>query len=264
MIHVLTVHWETENWIDLQLEYLGRNIDRPHKVYAFLNGMDAAPHREKFFYASAEDIASHATKLNLLADMAVFNAEGPDDWLVFVDSDAFPIASITEYAERNLARYPLIAVRRDENIGDVQPHPCFCITTVGFWKKIRGDWHRGYQWKNAEGRMVSDVGGNLLKKLQDENVEWLPMLRSNKVNLHPLYFGIYQDLVYHHGAGSRRPADRIDKDPLRKLPWLLRKLSSRLGMRNRAEDKRVQNNLELSEQVMQEIRSNDQFYRRFI
>ena len=29
------------------------------------------------------------------------------------------------------------------------------------------------------------------------------MLRSNRTNLHPLLYSIYDGVVYHHGAGSR-------------------------------------------------------------
>ena len=32
------------------------------------------------------------------------------------------------------------------------------------------------------------------------------MLRSNKVNPHPLQFGVYENLVYHQGGGFRRTA----------------------------------------------------------
>lgn len=143
MIHVLTVHWKNEDWIEAQFGFLKRHINRSFQVYAFLNGIDPAAYKEKFFYISDEEIKSHATKLNLLADVACMAAESNDDWLIFIDSDAFPIANVVEYAESRLAKYPLIAVRRDENFGDPQPHPCFCITTVGFWKQIEGDWKRG-------------------------------------------------------------------------------------------------------------------------
>jgi hypothetical protein len=111
-----------------------------------------------------------------------------------------------------LKQYPLAAVQRRENLGDVQPHPAFCLTTVGFWKEIAGDWKQGFAWENDAGRSITDVGGNLLGILRKRGIDWFPMLRSNKRNLHPLWYGIYDDLVYHHGAGSRMaaPHARID------------------------------------------------------
>ena len=110
-----------------------------------------------------------------------------------------------------LCSYPLIAIRRTENIGDIQPHPSFCLTTIEFWKFINGDWNSGYKWLNVYGELVTDVGGNLLRALEQKGIEWYPMLRSNKRNLHPLFFGIYEDLIYHHGAGYRNPLSRTDK-----------------------------------------------------
>ena len=34
-------------------------------------------------------------------------------------------------------------------------------------------------------------------------MEWGKMRRSNRVNLHPLLYAVYDGIVYHHGAGSR-------------------------------------------------------------
>ena len=75
--------------------------------------------------------------------MACFNAESDEDILLFIDGDAFPISDVATYAEEKLKQFPLIAVQRSENDGDPQPHPCFCITTVGFWKKNK--WRLEYR-----------------------------------------------------------------------------------------------------------------------
>jgi hypothetical protein len=104
--------------------------------------------------------------------------------------------------------FPLAAVRRDENLGDCQPHPCFCLTTVGFWHDIAGDWQEGGTWTNSIGEITTDVGGNLLHQLADGGIDWLPLLRTNTSNPNPVWFGIYDHRVYHHGAGFR---DRISR-----------------------------------------------------
>jgi len=262
MIHVLTVHWQSDQWIDIQLEALRRHMGRPYRVYAFLNGIDITLQREKFFYCSDEDIKSHAVKLNLLADMACMAAEGPDDWLVFLDGDAFPIGDVAEFAEAHLQTHPLLAVRRDEHMGDQQPHPCFCVTTTGFWRRIRGDWKRGYQWKTRDGDLVTDVGGNLLGRLVENGCEWYPLTRSNAVNLHPLMFGIYGNIVYHHGAGFRTPISRMDKIHLFKGIRLFQKLSyfANKGSMDRLREK----NVKLSQAIFEEIRKDPFFYRQFL
>jgi hypothetical protein len=125
---------------------------------------------------------------------------------MFIDGDAFPIAPIVPFLRQKLGQYPIVAVRRDENNGDPQPHPSFCVMRAGLWRELPGDWRRGHTWTNPQGKEVTDVGGNLLGILHDRGIEWYPMLRTNKVNPHPLQFGVYEDLVYHNGGGFRLTA----------------------------------------------------------
>ena len=199
MIHICTVHWKQEQWIDVQLSYLQRHLTAPHQVYASL-GHVPGDHTGKFFYCNLEPIEDHGTKLNLLGEMACLRARSADDWLLFMDSDAFPIAELMSYLSAKLENFPLIAVQRLEQDGDIQPHPCFCATTVGFWQEIGGDWKKGGTWTNAQGQVCTDPGGNLLHILNDRGVDWYKMLRSNRVNLHPVNFAIYDHVIYHHGG----------------------------------------------------------------
>ena len=222
MIYVLTIHWQTPYWIPIQQKYLTRFLKNPFRTLAFLNGIDRA-YSKYFYYSCPEQITDHATKLNILADMVRLFAE-EEDVLIFLDGDAFPIDVIDDRFISKMKEHKLAAVQRTENNGDPQPHPCFCATTVGFWKEIQGTWHQGFCWKDRQGDRVTDIGGNLLKILQDHEIDWYKMVRSNKKNLHPLAFGIYDDLVYHHGYGFRKgPGGRIarvqwgEKEMLRRL-----------------------------------------------
>jgi hypothetical protein len=208
MIHVATVHWPHPRWVDLQLRYLERNLDEPYRVYAWIDGWSEAQRREhahKFFYSTHLPIERHELKLTVLGDL-VAHAAAPDETLIFMDGDAFPIAPVGPFLREKLERYPLVAVRRDENNGDRQPHPSFCAMKARFWLELPGDWRRGRTWRNLQGKEITDVGGNLLGLLEDKGTEWYPMLRSNKVNPHQLQFGVYEDLVYHQGGGFRRTA----------------------------------------------------------
>jgi hypothetical protein len=135
--------------------------------------------------------------------MEIGEEASDEDLLMFLDGDAFPIADPMPFLSAALARAPLVAVRRAENADEPQPHPCFCVTTVGTWRRLPGDWTAGPTWPGAHGRPTTDVGGNLLRRLELSKTPWVPMLRSNRTNLDPLYFGIYEDIVYHHGAGFR-------------------------------------------------------------
>lgn len=207
MIHIATVHWRTSVWIDVQLRYLERNTRRPYRTYASLVGIDRGQLGRFDFVADLD--AHHGDVLNMLAGV-ICDSAPDDDLLVFLDGDAFPIADFVPPVSELLDRYQLVAIRRDENMGDRQPHHSFCATTVGFWKEIGGDWSRGHPWVNSEGKLISEPGGKLLKALEEQGIEWYPLLRSNTHNPHPLWFGIYGDLIYHHGAGFRRPLSRVD------------------------------------------------------
>ena len=202
MIYVLTVHWRFDFWVDVQIRHLRRYLRDPFRIHAFCDGTKS-DHATKFDYvAPAKGIVDHATKLNALASHVCESAE-PDDVLVFCDSDAFPVRDLTDHLRQGLKRWPLIAVQRLENAGDMQPHPCFAATTAGFWQRIGGDWRAGPTWTNADGKVVTDVGANLLRALALKRIDWGKMLRSNGRNLHPLLFSLYDRVVYHHGAGSR-------------------------------------------------------------
>jgi hypothetical protein len=188
---------------------------------------------------------------------------------MFVDGDAFPIAPLDRWLDRTLERHPLAAVRRDENNGDRQPHPCFCVTTVGFWNDIDGDWQEGTTtWLDNAGREVSDVGGALLGNLEARQVDWLPLLRSNVVDLHPLLFGVYADIVYHHGAGFRRPILRVDtknRDLRGTLPTGARGLVARAwrSVRLRARRAKASRTQALAEEVFARIQNDPDFVYEF-
>lgn len=270
MIYVATVHWQTDRWIDLQLSYLHRNIRQPHKVYAFLSG-EASKHTHQFDFACCEPIAEHAIKLNLLAQFIVQVAHD-DDVIIFIDGDAFPVKPIDEFIAQTLVRYPLAAIRRTENIGDIQPHPSFCFTTVGFWKQIEGDWKEGFEWETTAGIHRTDVGGNLLKKLRDTKIDWLPINRTSQLTQHRLMFGVYGGFVYHHGAGFREPLSMYDRTKslvgivkIRPLAVLLDWILPKLSVKNRFRLHRLlgigkklsQENQNLSEYVYAKIVRGD-------
>jgi len=259
MIHVATVHWKTDRWVDVQLGYLGRHVAAPYRVYAFLEG-EACAHAARFDVAM-EGGGRHSENLNALARRIAAEA-APDDVLLFIDGDAFPITGLAEPVARMLAERPLAAVRRAENDGDPQPHPCFCATTVGFWQEIGGDWSAGHHWQSATGEWQTDVGANLLRTLEERGVEWTQLLRSNRRNLHPLLFGVYADLVYHHGAGFRETLTRTDSREVRaRLAVLASTDEERRRWLWELRKERKAQNSRLGAEVYERLRSDDGFWR---
>jgi hypothetical protein len=280
MIHIATVHWKDERWVDIQLQYLHRHVTEPFRVYAWLNEV-SHDHRGKYHYVNTEPVADHAIKLNLLADMIYFDSDRDGDLLVFLDGDAFPIGDAIGLVRERLASYPLVAVQRRENNGDVQPHPCFCATTVGFWKEIGGDWKSGHTWLDLQGNPTTDVGGNLLCQLERHGVKWCPILRSNRVDLHPLWFGVYEGIVYHHGAAFRDPISRHDLEAIgrmvrqtwrRPFVWAIEGLArnckglwrlQRFNPRELLEERAIRRNQEMIRGVYETIVKNPAFYTAF-
>lgn len=205
VLYVLTVHHKSAEWIDVQTSQFRRHLsEQPYRVVANLEGVGSEHHGK--FDAVVPAVGAHAAKLNLLAGVTCATA-APDDLLMFIDGDAFPIADPMPVVREALSRRSFVAVRRDENDGDPQPHPCFAVCSVETWRRVCGDWSGGYEWAHG----VTDVGANLLALLRARGEEWEPLLRSNTVDLHPVWYGIYGGVVYHHGAGFRNGLTRADR-----------------------------------------------------
>jgi hypothetical protein len=262
MLHVATVHYQSPRWIEIQSEHLRRHLPLPFKTWTSLEGID--PSYRTFFDEVLEQRGPHAGKLNHLALEICHAAAADDDLIMFLDGDAFPIADPMPAVSDALERAPLVAVRRAENLDDPQPHPCFCVTTVGTWRSLPGDWSVAPVWPGVKGKPVSDVGANLLRALQLTQTPWEQLLRSNGTRLHPLFFAVYGEIVYHHGAGFRegalpraerqrlkaRAADQQRSHPAARL---LRSGLERL--RGSGWQEAIERGEELSRQVYEAIRS---------
>lgn len=207
MLHIATVHFRSARWIPIQARELHRHLTVPYRTWSCLDGIE--PSYGKYFDRVYDRSGHHAEKLNHLASEIVAEA-ADDDLLMFLDGDAFPIADPQPLIAAGLSEAPLLAVRRAENFDDPQPHPCFCVTDVVTWRSLPGDWREGMTWPGPGGRQITDVGAGLLQQLQLTDTPWTQVLRSNQHDLHPLFFGIYGDVIYHHGAGFRLPHSRAD------------------------------------------------------
>ena len=206
MLYVATVHYGSPRWIEIQTRHLRQHMSVPFKTWSSLQKID--PSYAVHFDRVIDQWGSHAAKLNHLA-LEISQVAADSDLLMFLDSDAFPIADPMPLIVDGLARAPLIAVRRAENGNEPQPHPCFCVTTVETWRALGGDWTAGHMWPGIQGGLTSDVGANLLRRLELTKTPWVEVLRSNRRNLDPLYFAVYGDAIYHHGAGSRDAGSRM-------------------------------------------------------
>jgi hypothetical protein len=213
MLYVATVHFKSPRWIEIQASYLRRHLSVPYQTWSSLEGIDSS--YSACFDRVLQQRGQHAGKLNHLA-LEICHVAADDDLIMFLDGDAFPIADPMPTLTEGLEKAPLVAVRRAENLNEPQPHPCFCVTTVGTWRSLPGDWSVAPVWPGVKGKLVSDVGANLLRALELSETPWVPLLRTNGSRLHPLFFAVYGDIVYHHGAGFRGNAvPRADRQRLK-------------------------------------------------
>jgi hypothetical protein len=201
VLHIATVHHRSPRWIEIQTRQLRRHLSVPYQTWTSLEGIDAS--YEAHFDHIIDQAGGHAGKLNNLATEIAHHA-ADDDLVMFLDGDAFPIDDPMPLIHSSLAETPLVAVQRAENLGDQQPHPCFCVTSVRTWRKLPGDWSMGHRWRTPDGRRWTDVGGNLLRALELTNTPWTPVHRTNPIRFDALMFAIYGESIYHHGAGFRR------------------------------------------------------------
>ncbi len=233
MYHVLTAHHAGTEWVDAQTNALRACMPPDTQIVASLPPSDEARFAAAFDRV-VPSLGVFAGNLSLVSQV-VAQAAAPDDVLVFVDSDSFPVRPMSSFIDGYLDRAPLAAIRRDE-VGDCQPHPSFAVTTVGFWRKLNGNWSTGHPWTNTlTGRPHTAVGGNLLRALELRNERWEPITRTASFGEHPIWFGIYGDCVYHHGVhGCQLRKSRPDLDvvaPKGALARVERLLPGKLGHR---------------------------------
>lgn len=265
MIYVATAHHHSHEWIELQRTYLERYVSEPFRVYGSLEGVPAE--FERFFDVVVPSQGEHAGKLNLLAQHIAKDAE-PQDLILFLDGDAFPVVDFVTPVRELLATNSLVAVQRLENHGDSQPHPCFCVVSVQTWQDIHGDWTGGHLIRPGR----TDVGANLLWNLESRGLPWAPLLRSHSLTAHNLLFAIYGGLVYHHGAGFRgiKPPGQDRAEWTSAIPetamW-----KDRLDRQQRNHPEKFEKLLTavleaavLGEKVYEEIQADPDFFEKFL
>jgi len=223
MIHIITNHHKTIKWLDLQSKYLKENTVHNYKVYCGISEMPKELNLDElcagntalkeYNFDSLESVKNnHAYKMNYLSGLIDVAEEKENDLLVFLDPDAFPVhRGWDDFITKCLKEYPAVAISREENIEPLltddqkpYPHASFFATTLGFWKNNNLSW-------DLDPAQGASCAGVLLKKWFDESGhKWARLLRTNCFNLHPLNYGIYGDLIYHHGSGNRPIYDSVD------------------------------------------------------
>jgi hypothetical protein len=179
-VWILSPHYGTD-WVDIQKRWIEKNT----KDFNI-----------RWIIYEAEPNCRHIRSLGNLMELLDQAAPQKYDLVAEFDSDAFPItpdwtSKVLEYLEQ---KYMFVAVQRLENPfrQRLNPHPSFCAWRYGTFYV---DWH---QW-----------AGNPYIKAGTHR--WKPLHRTNKVDLHRQMYAIYDDMIYHHGGGSRLATIKTEK-----------------------------------------------------
>lgn len=155
----------------------------------------------------------HAVPLQKLYELARMDGA---HYIVTLDSDAHPIhPGWLQYLIQSLEHAALAGVWRDELQTGIAPyvHPSCLCSTVNFIENNNLRLDNVALKKNPPRDTLSIfteialATGQGICKLE----------RSNKNNYHRLMGGIYGDMIYHHGAGSRRDVSFWDEKRSREI-----------------------------------------------
>jgi len=209
MIYIVTNHHGHDRFLNLQAKYVSNHTSGPYKVYCGMSEVPRAHGEEKYFtnhsfFDLTEVKNDHGIKMNHLTALIQENEQiSDDDILVFLDGDAFPIDMWEDTVQSELENHALVSVYRTENIEllmpeDQKPYPhlLFVAAKAKFW------FDNELSWERDVSKQILAYGPYLKFWLEENNHTTYPLFRTNKVDIHPLFFGVYGDLVYHHGSSS--------------------------------------------------------------
>ncbi len=210
-------------WLSLCLSKISRHTKWPnYKIYVWNNNTDdesvpkivaSTPHAVLFHSEPHEKMKhAHAEPLQKLYGIA---RKDRVEYIITLDTDAFPLKDnwIRHLVEPLDDDTVISGVWRDE-LNTIAPyvHPSCLCTSVGFIEKN----HLRFDDVDID----SDTKVDTLSRFSDiaakSDRNLFKLCRSNKNQLHYYMGGIYGDLIYHQGAGSRKGVffwgeDRTDR-----------------------------------------------------
>lgn len=198
-------------WLEMCLSRVTAHTRRPNThIYVWNNNVDdawvpaavaAVPNATLVQADSAEKLAHpHAVPLQRLYERARADA----DVIVTLDSDAFPLRDgwLDELVDA-VTHHSLAGVWRDELSAVIPPyvHASCLAVAVDFVERhgLRFDF---FDIDPASQRKF-DTLASFTARAEAAGITPYKLTRSNRRAIHRLMGGVYGDLVYHHGAGSR-------------------------------------------------------------
>jgi len=198
-------------WLDLCIEKIIKHTQWPnYQIYIWNNNtgdssispwIKKIPHVKLFQANPGKRLGHvHAVPLQILYEIA---RKDHVKYIVTFDSDAFPIQDnwLTHLIQQLNKGYAISGVWRDELEKYIDPYihaSCLC-TSVEFIDKYKLRFDR----LDTVSDEKVDTLGYFTKIAEQNNRKLFKLKRSNRNQLHYIMGGIYGNLIYHHGAGSR-------------------------------------------------------------
>lgn len=203
-----------QEWFSLQSEYLAKTTnDYDHVVVVNHSDTSAFEGHVEVVYSLANDPTKiHGSTLHLSALKELhkyfLSVQNDYDCFLFLDNDAFPIRKDWE---------PLLASKMEQQACDKE------IAVILRTEICEFRWHASVLYATREGLRnlefkfssmdyLAGMGKDLLGNVENDihlnyqatqaRDSVLPLVRTNQYNLHPVAFGIYYDMFYHHTFGS--------------------------------------------------------------
>lgn len=222
---------DAEVLLNLHLQHLEVSTQGPYRIYGVALRMSAphierlrqagvllpelAPHDPQDAYKdNSRGAGEHSHYLDQLVDHAV---QDGCSHVVTLDMDSWPIFKgwDSHYAQYLSPGTPVIAMQRVET-GDRYPNPAFIMFDRGFWRAGQSSFaFHNPRFKYAAAGLYQarpQTGLGILAELRLGRKMFLPLLRTNQWNPHPVMCGVYDQKVFHFGAGSRQPTFSTDVD----------------------------------------------------
>ncbi len=180
---------ESHKWYSIQKKFLNETTyNYEHAIY--FNNIEFE-HDDTVVGRSDTNDEGYIQHFNGLCELIKYAMDGDYRAWLILDCDCFPIVNNWE----SLLKNKNSAIVRIENF-DTFIHPS-CVYCVD--KSIKFNVSK-----------ITNLLGESFDELIGVGDGYFPLIRTNKVNYHPVAFGIYYNLFYHHGAGSRGCEFRSD------------------------------------------------------
>lgn len=217
MIGICIVFLMTDEWGEFLAATAVRQLEAtatgPFRIYGhalradqtqmhFLSGLKVTFPKLPPAPAAPETISKeHSYLLDQLTSIAF--ADGCRAVATF-DMDSWPILRgwDRQYAALVNEQVPVVAMVRTE-FQDNFPFGAFTLLDKSFWKPGRSSFASNNP-RSLSSR-PSETGSGILDQLASEGQRFYRLERTNRWNPHPIIAGVYDDAVFHLGAGSRAP-----------------------------------------------------------